>query len=307
MRREQGRTLPSPGLRITHYDPQNGVMIKVEGLTKKYKNFTAVDNISFTVEKGEIFGFLGPNGAGKTTTLRLLTGQLRPTSGKASVCGYDIVKERKKLRENIGVVFEYQNLYTRLSGRLNLDFFRKLYRLPVHRLDEVLEMVQLSDRSKDPVKDYSHGMKQRLLIARALLHRPEVLFLDEPTSGLDPHSANQIRKMILNLSSLGVTVFLTTHYLEEAEYLCGKVAIMDKGHIIALDRTEDLKYRYSSRNINIRLKEDGICNLVVLSIDNKDTGDRLKEYVNSKSLVSIHSEELTLEQVFLKITNPGKL
>lgn len=282
-------------------------MIEVIEVTKKYKSLTALNNISFKVEKGEIFGFLGPNGAGKTTTLRILTGQINPTSGKASVCGYDILKDRKKLKENIGVVFEHQNLYQRLSAINNLDLFRRLYRVPQKRVHEVLEMVQLSQRAKEPVQNYSRGMKQRLLIARALLHKPSVMFLDEPSSGLDPHSAHQIRNMILNLSKEGVTVFLTTHYLEEAELLCNRVAIIDRGNIIALDRTEELKSLYSLRKINIKIEENGISKVISLPVDSNDTGDKIKEFLNSKTFLSIHSEEAKLEEVFLRITNRGNL
>ncbi len=233
-------------------------MIEVTGLTKKYKNFTAVNNISFTVDKGEIFGFLGPNGAGKTTTIKILTGLLSPTEGKALVCGQDIVKEKRDLKTNIGVVFEYQNLYTRLTGRYNLEVFRKLYKVPSCRVDELLKIVGLYERAGDPVKDYSRGMQQRLLIARALLHQPRVLFLDEPTSGLDPHSAKELRNLIKKLSSEGITVFLTTHYLEEAELLCNRVAIIDKGEIIALDKTRELNCSYSSRDLSVRIKENGL-------------------------------------------------
>ncbi|MEQ8172944.1 MAG: ABC transporter ATP-binding protein [Candidatus Eremiobacterota bacterium] len=282
-------------------------MIEVIDVTKKYKTITALNNISFKVEKGEIFGFLGPNGAGKTTTLRILTGQIKPTSGKASVCNYDIIKDRKKLKENIGVVFEHQNLYHRLSGINNLELFRRLYRVSQKRVYEVLDIVELSHRAKESVQHYSRGMKQRLLIARALLHKPSVMFLDEPSSGLDPHSAHQIRNMILNLSKEGVTVFLTTHYLEEAELLCNRVAIIDRGTIIALDRTESLKSLYSSRTVNVKIEENGNARVISLPVDCNDTGDKIKEFFNSKILLSIHSEEPKLEEVFLRITNRGNL
>ena len=282
-------------------------MIEAIEVTKKYKTVTALNNISFKVEKGEIFGFLGPNGAGKTTTLRILTGQIKPTSGKASVCGYDIIKDTKKLRENIGVVFEHQNLFHRLSGIHNLDLFRRLYGVSQKRIYEVLDIVELSQRAKETVQNYSRGMKQRLLIARALLHKPSVMFLDEPSSGLDPHSSHQIRNMILNLSKEGVTVFLTTHYLEEAEILCNRVAIIDRGNIIALDRTENLKNLYSSRTVNVKIEENGITKVVSLPVDSNDTGDKIKEFLHSKILLSIHSEEPKLEEVFLRITNRGNL
>jgi len=282
-------------------------MIEVTGLTKKYKNFTAVNNISFTVDRGEIFGFLGPNGAGKTTTIKILTGLLSPTEGKALVCGQDVVKEKRDLKKNIGVVFEYQNLYTRLTGRYNLEVFRKLYKVPSRRVDELLKIVGLYERAGDPVKDYSRGMQQRLLIARSLLHHPRVLFLDEPTSGLDPHSAKEIRNLIKKLSSEGITVFLTTHYLEEAELLCNRVAIIDKGEIIALDKTRELKCRYSSGELRVRIKENGLCEILTLSMESDETIKIVKELMEKRKVLSIHSVEPTLEEVFLKITERGRL
>jgi ABC-2 type transport system ATP-binding protein len=199
--------------------------IEVQNLTKDYKSLRAVDGITFSVQTGEVFGFLGPNGAGKTTTIRILTGQLRPTSGKAWVMGYDVVEEREMLKPQIGVVFEYQNLYQRLSARDNLNFAASLYSVPISRVTTILEQVGL--------------------VGRALLHQPEVLFLDEPTRGLDPNVARGIRSLVASLASHGVTVFLTTHYMEEADQLCNRVAILDEGRIVALNTPDDLKNQYN--------------------------------------------------------------
>jgi ABC-2 type transport system ATP-binding protein len=218
--------------------------IEVQNLTRTYNGLTAVDDISFSVESGEIFGFLGPNGAGKTTTIRILTGQLRPTSGKAWVVGYDVVDERQRLKPQIGVVFEYQNIYERDSARGNLRFYARLYGVKEDRVEKVLAQVGLMDRARDKTKKYSKGMKQRLLIARALLHEPKVLFLDEPTRGLDPNVARDIRAIVADLAKGGVTVFLTTHYMEEADQLCDRVVIIDQGRIVALDTPERLKAEY---------------------------------------------------------------
>ncbi len=215
--------------------------IQVRNLTRDYDGLRAVDSISFSVEAGEIFGFLGPNGAGKTTTIRMLTGQLRPTSGSAQVAGCDVVEERQQLKPKIGVVFEYQNIYERLSARDNLNFAARLYGVKRARVDQILAQVGLADRARDKVKTYSNGMKQRLLVARALLHEPEILFLDEPTRGLDPNVARDIRAFVANLARQGVTVFLTTHYMEEADQLSDRVAILDQGRIVALDSPEQLK------------------------------------------------------------------
>jgi ABC-2 type transport system ATP-binding protein len=219
--------------------------IKVQNLTRTYDGLRAVDDISFNVELGEIFGFLGPNGAGKTTTIRILTGQLRPTSGRAWVAGCDVVDERQKLKPQIGVVFEYQNIYERDSGRGNLRFYARLYGVNKDRVEKVLTQVGLVDRSRDRTKKYSNGMKQRLLIARALLHEPKVLFLDEPTRGLDPNVARDIRAIVADLAQRGVTVFMSTHYMEEADQLCERVAIIDQGRIVALDTPERLKAEHS--------------------------------------------------------------
>jgi ABC-2 type transport system ATP-binding protein len=215
--------------------------IEVQHLTRNYNGLRAVDDISFTVEPGEVFGFLGPNGAGKTTTIKMLTGQLRPTSGRARVAGCDVVNDRDALKPQIGVVFEYQNLYERLSALDNLNFTAGLYGVKQGRVREVLAQVGLAQRAREPLKKYSNGMKQRLLIGRALLHEPKVLFLDEPTRGLDPGIAREIRALVANLAQQGITVFLTTHYMEEADRLCQRVAILDQGHIVALDAPARLK------------------------------------------------------------------
>jgi ABC-2 type transport system ATP-binding protein len=220
--------------------------IKVENLTRDYNSLRALDGISFCVEQGDVFGFLGPNGAGKTTTIRILTGQLRPTSGQAWVLGCDVVEDRQALKPQIGVVFEYQNLYERLSARDNLNFAADLYGVPRSRVDQVLEQVGLKERGRDKVNKYSNGMKQRLLVARALLHQPKVLFLDEPTRGLDPHLAREIRAFVTTLAHQGVTVFLTTHYMEEADQLCDRVAILEQGRIVALDTPTRLKDTFGS-------------------------------------------------------------
>ncbi len=215
--------------------------IEAHELTRNFNGLCAVNAIDFTVEPGEIFGFLGPNGAGKTTTIRMLTGQLRPTSGRAKVMGCDVVDQRQQLKPQIGVVFDCQNLYQRMSGRGNLLFYARLYGVLKSRVDEVLKLVGLTERARDRTTSYSNGMKQRLLIARGLLHEPKVLFMDEPTRGLDPNVAREIRGIISELGQQGITVFLTTHYMEEADRLSDRVAIIDRGSIVALDTPANLK------------------------------------------------------------------
>jgi ABC-2 type transport system ATP-binding protein len=223
--------------------------IEVANVARSFDSLRALDGISFAVLPGEIFGFLGPNGAGKTTMIRILTGQLRPTSGTARVAGCNVVSERQALKPLIGVVFETQNLYQRLSALDNLNFTARLYGVPRARVDELLQAVHLQERAKDRLKTYSNGMKQRLLIARALLHWPKVLFLDEPTRGLDPNMARQIRAIVSDLAKQGITIFLTTHYMEEADQLCNRVAILDRGKIVAMDTPEKLKHLYHASSL----------------------------------------------------------
>jgi ABC-2 type transport system ATP-binding protein len=274
-------------------------VIEVENLTRDFNSLRAVDNLTFTVEEGEIFGFLGPNGAGKTTTIRMLTGQLHPTAGRARVAGCDVVTETDRLKPQIGVVFEYQNLYERLSARENLAFSARLYNVEMRRVDELLEQVGLLDRASERIQKYSNGMKQRLLIARALLHSPHVLFLDEPTRGLDPSMSGDIRRLVASLAEQGVTVFLTTHYMEEADQLCRRVAFLEGGRIVALDTPERLKVAHGQRHVTVTL-DDG--RRLTILLDNPADGRKLGELVASGGVLTLHSGEATLEEVFIKLT-----
>jgi ABC-2 type transport system ATP-binding protein len=221
-------------------------MIRVEDLHKSYGQTVALEGVSFEVQPGEVVGLLGPNGAGKTTTIKMLTGQLRPSAGRAWVAGADVVAERQALKPQIGVVFDSQNLYQRSTARENLAFYARLYGVSRVRVDAVLDDVGLTKRAQERVKNFSNGMKQRLVIARALLHEPRVLFMDEPTRGLDAHVARGIRALVAGLAQQGTTVFLTTHYMQEADQLCHRVAIVDLGQIVALDTPERLKAAHST-------------------------------------------------------------
>ena len=273
--------------------------IEVTGLSRTFNSLRAVDNISFTVESGEIFGFLGHNGAGKTTTIRMLTGQLRPSSGNAKVVGCDVITERLRLKPLIGVVSESQNLYERMSGRENLVFAARLYGTEGKRIDEVLDQVGLSDRATDRVEHYSNGMKQRLIIARTLLHRPQIIFLDEPTRGLDPVVARDIRRLVLELSGQGVTIFLTTHYMEEADELCGRVAFISEGQIVALDTPDNLKVSHGQNSLEVIL-HDG--ETLTISLDEQEAGAKIEKLISSGQVRTLHSAEATLDQVFIQIT-----
>lgn len=213
---------------------------------RKTKEVVAVDDISFTIEQGELFGLLGPNGAGKTTTVKMLTTLLLPTSGTARILGQDIVQDAQKLRKRIGFVFGGERgLYWRLSGIDNMRYFASLYHMEPDvakkRIPYLLDLVGLADRGQERVEGYSRGMKQRLHIARALLHEPEVLFLDEPTIGLDPVGARELRGMIRSLQAEGKTILLTTHYMYEADFLCQRIAVINNGRIIAAGSPDQLK------------------------------------------------------------------
>jgi ABC-2 type transport system ATP-binding protein len=213
---------------------------------RKTKEVVAVDDISFDVQPGELFGLLGPNGAGKTTTVKMLTTLLIPTGGTARVLGYDVVKQADAIRPRIGFIFGGERgLYWRLSGVDNLRYFASLYHVDPavsqKRIPYLLDLVGLADRGQEKVEGYSRGMKQRLHVARTLLHDPEVLFLDEPTLGLDPVGARELRQVIRNLQAENKTILLTTHYMFEADALCQRIAVIDQGRIVALDTPEGLK------------------------------------------------------------------
>jgi ABC-2 type transport system ATP-binding protein len=223
------------------------VVIRASDLTKYYGEILAIDHIHFEVEEGEIFGFLGPNGAGKTTTIRIMTGLTQPTDGKASILGFDVNSGpgMVEARRHIGVVPEISNLYDELSAVDNLAFMAQLYGVPRaqrrKREEELLRAFGLHERKDSPFRTFSRGMKRALTIAAALIHNPGVLFLDEPTVGLDVVAARSLRNLICNLRRQGITIFLTTHYLEEADLLCDQVAILVKGRIITIDSPQALK------------------------------------------------------------------
>jgi len=237
------------------------VSIEVRNLTKKFNGFTAVDNITFEVKKGELFGLLGPNGAGKTTTINMLSTLLIPTSGHAKIYGYDIIEQRDNVRRSIGIVFQEPALDNKLTGRENLEFHAMMYGMNKEerkrRINEVLELVELIDKADVLVENYSGGMKRRLEIARGLIHKPKVLFLDEPTLGLDAQTRRHIWDYIKKLNKeSGITIILTTHYMEEADYLCDKIAIIDHGKIIAMDTPKNLKDNLGGDIITFELEGD---------------------------------------------------
>lgn len=229
---------------------------KVGVISQEKKMVEALKGISFDVYPGEIFGLLGPNGAGKTTTIKILTTLLAPTEGEAKVFDYDVFGQEKKVRSKINFIFGGErSLYWRLSGEDNLKYFADLYKVPRAQqgqlLDELFEMVELSHARKQKVETYSKGMKQRLQIARAMLNDPEVIFLDEPSIGLDPVGARALKSMIRTIANKGKTVLLTTHYMQEAEELCSRIAIIDKGRLIALDTVAGLKEKANLQHASL--------------------------------------------------------
>jgi ABC-2 type transport system ATP-binding protein len=283
----------------------NGPAIKVEDLSYAYGDLLAVNHIDFEVARGEVLGFLGPNGAGKSTTIKMLTGQLRPKTGRALIMGRDIRKDDVEVQARIGVCFEEKNLYLNMSARENLLFFSRLFGIKGFDPDALLGRVGLADRAADRVKNLSKGMKQRLMVARSLVNDPEVLFLDEPTDGLDPVSSSSIRSIIKEEAARGAAVLLTTHDMMEADALSDRVAFINDGEIVALDTPENLKLQYGMRAVKVRSRVDGGVREDVVPLDGPDVGDRLKEAVAAAGIMTIHTEEATLESIFIRLTGRG--
>ena len=271
--------------------------IETKDLTKKFGKLTAVDKVNINVEHGEVFGLLGPNGAGKSTIISMLCTILKPTAGTALVNGYDIIKQPSQVRKSIGIVFQDPSVDDRLTGRENLEMHADLYAVPESemkpQIDKVLELVELSDRGNDFVRNYSSGMRRRLEIARSLVHTPNVLFLDEPTIGLDPQSRNHIWSYIQELlQTEDLTIILTTHYMEEADKLCDRIAIVDHGNIVALDTPESLKEKLGGETIAVKsqnnplylekIKEAGVAKGAVIA------GDEVKITVDNAHIVLSH-------------------
>ena len=264
-------------------------------IRRRTKEVTAVDGISFDVREGELFGLLGPNGAGKTTTVKMLTTLLIPTGGTATILGYDVVRDAESIRPRIGFIFGGERgLYWRLSAKDNLRYFADLYHVDPdvakRRLPRLLELVGLNGREDEKVEGYSRGMRQRLHVARCLLHDPEMLFLDEPTMGLDPVGARELRQVIRNLVAEDKTVFLTTHYMFEADSLCGRVAVINHGQIVALDTPEGLKRHVEDLSV-IEVEVFGIAPQMVESLREIPEVDTVSvEDRDQKQAVRVHSK-----------------
>jgi ABC-2 type transport system ATP-binding protein len=279
--------------------------INVDNITFAYGDLEAVKGISFEVAPGEILGFLGPNGAGKSTTIKILTGQLTPKSGNAQVLGVDITNDDPEMQAQIGVCFEEKNLYDSMSGTENLKFFASLFGIKDVDTDELLRRVGLADRAKDRVAKYSKGMKQRLMMARTLVNTPKVLFLDEPTDGLDPVSSQAIRKLIQQEAERGAAVLLTTHDMNEADELSDRVAFINEGSLYAVDTPESLKLQHGKRSVRVRTREGDAIKDQTVSLEEAGAGDALRAAVGSPNLMTIHTEEATLEAIFIEMTGRG--
>ncbi len=303
-------------------------IIEVKNLTKSFDDFKAVKGISFNVEKGEVFGFLGPNGAGKTTTINMLTGLAKPTSGEITISGKDGIKNIKKVQQIIGIVPDESNLYDDMGGFDNLVFCASLYGMKKEarekKAKELLNLFSLDDTGNRPFKAYSKGMKRKLTIAAGIIHEPEILFLDEPTTGIDVESARQIRRMIKELNNNGTTIFLTTHYIEDAERLCHRIGFIVGGNVIKVSNVQKLmteaqqenivEFRTDSNNLdlennlintfpNITIKSSSNNTIRISSIEKIE----LMPFMNffDKKGVKVSEAKIirpSLEEVFVKIT-----
>ena len=282
--------------------------ISAVDLTYRYGNLVAVDHVNFEIQEGEIFGFLGPNGAGKTTVVRLLTGQINPHEGQATVLGKDISKFPKEVQANLGISFETTNLYEQMNAVENLELFAQLFGIRNFKAMLLLEKVGLSGREKERVSNYSKGMKQRLMLARALVNQPRILFLDEPTDGLDPVSAKTIHAIIKESAEKGTTVFLTTHDMVEADKLSDRVAFINQGKIEALDQPSVLKRQYGKRTLAIEIeKPDGRSETIQIEIDGGNSEKTIAQLFTQQKVLTAHTEEATLEDIFIEITGRGLL
>lgn len=270
-------------------------ILKANQLTKTFGNVKALDHCDLEIRKGEIFGYLGPSGAGKTTTIKLLTGQLYSDAGEVTVLGKNPFSP--EIRQQIGIMSDMSGLYEKMTVYENLDIFADIYGVKnkKRKIKETLEAVDLYNNRKKKVEKLSRGMKQRLVFARTILHNPRLLFLDEPTANLDPATADEIRELITKLNRNGTTVFLTTHNMEEADELCHRIALLNKGHIVECGSPEELKLKYTKKKVLITTGKGK----KEISLDKNELIDELEK---TEDLLMIHSEEPSLRDVFLSLT-----
>ncbi len=274
-------------------------IIELNHVRKEFKEKVALKDLNVNVRTGEIFGFLGPSGAGKTTTIKLLTSQLLPTKGNVKVLGKEVYANKPYLFENIGVLSDNSGIYDRLSVWDNLALYADLYGMNKTSITEILDKVGLLANVKTETKKLSKGMKQRLMIARAVLHKPKLLLLDEPTAALDPGTALEIHKLMLLLNKEGTTIFLTTHNMEEADKLCHRVGFLNDGEIVEIGAPKDLKLKYRNDDITVILKQKH----EQITLKNCPENSRqIMDWMNQGQLLSIHTMEPNLEKIFLALT-----
>lgn len=282
-------------------------MIKVNSLYHSYSNDEnyAVNNISFEVKKGEIFGFLGPSGAGKSTTQNILTGLLQLQKGEVEVAGYDVKNIKNKMFNKIGMSFEQSNVYNKMSGLENLEFYRKLFDVETRNPMDLIRMVGLDGKEKIKAGNYSKGMKHRLTFARSMINNPEIWFLDEPTTGLDPAIASNIKDIIKEENNKGVTIFLTTHNMYIADELCHRVAFIVDGKIRLIDSPKELKLKYGEKLVEVEYLKDGELIRDSFSTVVEDDKNKLIQVIKENELRTMHTKEATLEEIFIKVTGRG--
>lgn len=286
-----------------NYPSLNGDMIVIENLTKTFEKVLAVDRLSLSVRAGEVFGLLGPNGAGKTTTIRMLSALIRPSAGGAWVAGYQLGKEDQQIRNHVGILTESPGLYDQLSAERNLAFFGVMYEVKDldSQVERYLKLLGLWDRRHEPVGTFSKGMRQKLAIARALLHEPQVLFLDEPTSGLDPEAARLIRDFIADLSKAGRTIVLCTHNMDEADRLCDRVAVF-KSRLLALDTPAALRQKLFGRSVVFHLASDSAA---LVDTVKKFTYVGSAEAVDNKLVIQLDDPELRNPELVRALVQAG--
>lgn len=278
-------------------------IIETRLLQMSFQHHMVLKGIDLTINQGEIFGLIGPSRVGKTTLINILTGQLLPTSGEVFVFGRDTKQLGDTEYSQMGMVFDVPGLFERLSCEQNLSIFADIYGIDKKRISHVLEKVNLAASAKTKVSRLSKGMRQRLIIARAILHSPKLLFLDEPTSGLDPLNTSDIHKLILSLKESGTTIFLTTHKMDEAMSLCDRVALLSEGVLIENDAPDEICRKYNLENSLHILLKNGERVILPNTADSKET---ISEYMKNEQIVSIHSSEPNLEDVFLSVMKGGK-
>ncbi|NRT90615.1 ABC transporter ATP-binding protein [Clostridium beijerinckii] len=274
-------------------------VISMKRVRKEFNKNVALQNLSFSVKKGEIFGFLGPNGAGKTTAIKILTSQLIPTSGEVLVLDKNLYVEKFNEFRDIGILSDNNGLYERLTVKDNLMLLAEINKVNEKDIDYVLECMNMLKYKNIVIKKLSKGMKQRVMLMQAVLHRPKLLFLDEPTSSLDPGTVLEIHKFLRKINHEGTTIFLTTHNMEEADKLCDRVAFLNNGEIVEIGKPEELKLKYASDEIKIKLKDE---DKLITVKNNKEGAENIQSWMKNGRVLSIHSSEPSLEEIFLHLT-----